>query len=102
MLENWIFHRNELIESFIDIAKAHELYLDGCSIAEMAERVATDGGINVEYDIQDEKENGFPKTLHMDLDTSALRKLGWKPAGRYPINEMFKRMIQGFRTMVDC
>lgn len=52
-----------------------------CSIAEMAERVAADGGMKVEYDIQDEKENGFPQTLYMDLDTSALRELGWEPAG---------------------
>lgn len=52
-----------------------------CSIAEMAGRVAADGGIDVEYDIQDEKENGFPQTLYMNLDTSALRELGWKPVG---------------------
>lgn len=52
-----------------------------CSIAEMAERVAADGGIEVEYDIQDEKKNGFPRTLYMNLDTSALRELGWKPCG---------------------
>ena len=65
-----------------------------CSIAEMAERVAADGGIKVVYDIQDEKENCFPQTLYMNLDTSALRELGWKPWGRgYSIDEMFKRMI---------
>lgn len=52
-----------------------------CSIAEMAERVAADGGIKVEYDIQDEKQNGFPQTLYMNLDTSALSQLGWKPIG---------------------
>ena len=49
-----------------------------CSIAEMAEKVALDNGIKVEYDIQDEKINGFPQTLYMDLDTQALRQLGWK------------------------
>ena len=52
-----------------------------CSIAEMAERVAADGGIKVEYDIQDEKVNGFPQTLYMNLDTKALKNLGWKPMG---------------------
>lgn len=65
-----------------------------CSIADMAERVAADGGIKVEYDIQDEKLNGFPQTLYMNLDTSALKALGWKPlGGGYPITEMFQRMI---------
>lgn len=65
-----------------------------CSIAEMAERVAVDGGIRVEYDIQDENANGFPETLYMDLDTSALRELGWKPVGGgTPISEMFRKMI---------
>lgn len=52
-----------------------------CSIAEMAEHVAADGGIKVVYDIQDEKENYFPQTMYMNLDTSALRELGWKPWG---------------------
>ena len=50
-----------------------------CSIAEMAERVALDGGIQVEYDIQPEAANGFPQALYMNLDTRALQKLGWKP-----------------------
>lgn len=52
-----------------------------CSIAEMAERVAADAGIEVEYDIQDEATNGFPQTLYMYLDTTALKKLGWIPRG---------------------
>lgn len=52
-----------------------------CSIAEMAERVAAEGGIKVEYDIQDEAANGFPQTLFMYLDTTALRKLGWMYRG---------------------
>ena len=49
------------------------------SIAEMAERVAAEGGIKVEYDIQDEAANGFPQALFMHLDTTALQSLGWKP-----------------------
>ena len=48
-----------------------------CSIAEMAENVAADGGIKVEFEIQDEKSNGFPKTLYMNLDTSAIKQLGF-------------------------
>ena len=65
-----------------------------CSIAEMAESVAADGGIQVEYDIQDAAANGFLQTLYMDLDTKALRNLGWSPQG-YSIVEMYRRMIEG-------
>ncbi len=50
-----------------------------CSIAEMAEHIAAASGIQVEYDIQDETVNGFPQTVYMNLDTSALKELGWKP-----------------------
>ena len=52
-----------------------------CSIAEMAEMIAADAGIEVEYDIQDEAANGFPQTLYMNLDTTALKELGWRPRG---------------------
>ena len=64
-----------------------------CSIAEMAERVAAEGNIQVEYDIQDASANGFLQTLYMDLDTNALRKLGWQTQG-YSIVEMYQRMIK--------
>lgn len=63
-----------------------------CSIAEMAEQVAAEGGIKVEYDIQDAAANGFLQTLYMDLDTTALRGLGWKSRG-YSLVEMYRRMI---------
>ena len=64
-----------------------------CSIAEMAEKVAKQGGISVEYDIQDETANGFPQTLYMWLDTTALRQLGWIPIGG-GIEEMYEIMIR--------
>lgn len=65
-----------------------------CSIAEMAERVASDNGIQVEYDIQDAAANGYLQTLYMYLDTSKLQELGWKPQG-YSIVEMYRRMFAG-------
>ena len=52
-----------------------------CSIAEMAEKVALEGKIQVEYKIEDEAKNGFPKTLYMNLDTTRLRNLGWELLG---------------------
>ncbi|MCI6101079.1 MAG: NAD(P)-dependent oxidoreductase [Selenomonas sp.] len=50
-----------------------------CSIAEMAEMVADAYGIQVAYDLQDEKKLGYPAPLYMDLDTSLLRSMGWRP-----------------------
>lgn len=52
-----------------------------CSIAEMAEKIAAEGGIKVEYDIQPPAKNGFPDTLYMYLDTKKLKNLGWEPIG---------------------
>ena len=49
-----------------------------CSVASMAERIAKSGNIHVRYDIQDKNKNGFPETTYLDLDTTALKKLGWK------------------------
>ena len=49
-----------------------------CSIAEMAEKVAAQGGIKVRYEIEDETKNGYPKPFYIDLDTSLLQQLGWK------------------------
>lgn len=67
-----------------------------CSIAEMAERVAEDGGIKVEYDIQDSATTGYLNTLYMDLDTTALKELGWMPfGGGMSISEMYQEMIAG-------
>lgn len=64
-----------------------------CSIAEMAQQVAKMGGINVRFDLQDEKELGFPSVIYMDLDTTYLKSLGWIPGGGITLIEMFIRMI---------
>ena len=50
-----------------------------CSISEMAEKVARDAGIKVEYAVENAAANGFPDTLYMDMDVSALKTLGWYP-----------------------
>lgn len=52
-----------------------------CSIAEMAERVAKMGGVQVRFELQDRKSLGYPDTVYVDLDTSLLRELGWIPGG---------------------
>ena len=52
------------------------------SISEIAEIIARKNGVRVRYDIQSEKENGYPEAVYMDLDVSALRSLGWYVASR--------------------
>ena len=65
-----------------------------CSISEMAKSIAEANGIEVDYDIEPASENGYPETLYMDLDTSKLKELGWKPiGGGYTIVVMIRRMI---------
>lgn len=50
-----------------------------CSIADLANKIAADNKIKVVFDIQDASSNGYPKTLYMNLNTSAIRELGWSP-----------------------
>lgn len=53
-----------------------------CSIYEMAELVAKEcagGRIKVVVEESDITSFGYAPTLHMNLDTSKLRKLGWEP-----------------------
>lgn len=64
-----------------------------CSIAEMAEKVAAQGGIKVRYEIEDENRNGYPKALYMDLDTSLLQQLGWKWGGVICLMDMYRILI---------
>lgn len=64
-----------------------------CSIAEMAEKVALDSGVQAKFDIQDNDLNGFPDTLYMDLSTSSLKELGWHTLGQKSLTEMYLRLI---------
>lgn len=66
-----------------------------CSIAEMAGMVAKAYGISVTYDLQDERKLGYPALLYMDLDTSLLQTLGWRPiGGGRSLIEMYRRMMR--------
>lgn len=71
-----------------------------CSIAEMAEKVAAQGGIKVRYDIQPETLNGFLNTLYMYLDTGLLKSLGWYPKGG-GIADMYRQLVVDFVTMIE-
>lgn len=66
-----------------------------CSISAMANMIASANGLNVEYILENNANNGFADTLYMDLDTSALKCLGWKPM-RTEILDMFQMMMKNF------
>lgn len=62
-----------------------------CSIKQMAELVAEIGGVSVEYDLTDAEKMGYAPELYMDLDTTKLENLGWRPTRS--LKEMYERMI---------
>ncbi len=66
-----------------------------CSIREMAELVAHEcagGRIKVRIDAaEDPSKLGYAPTLHMNLDTTKLRSLGWKPV--YGLADAYRRMM---------
>lgn len=62
-----------------------------CSIFNMAHLVADMSGIKVVIEEQDISSLGYANTLHMDLDTSKLRTLGWKP--QVGLEVAYKNMI---------
>ena len=68
-----------------------------CSIAEMAEKVAAQGGIKVRYEIEDETKNGYPKPSYIELDTSLLQQLGWRWK-KICLTEMFKILTNEFKV----
>ncbi|WP_302358755.1 NAD(P)-dependent oxidoreductase [uncultured Mitsuokella sp.] len=70
-----------------------------CSIKKMAETVADlpiirdrfNGPVSVVIDESKNDGKLYPPELYMQLDTSKLQKLGWKPI--YDLSDMFTRMI---------
>lgn len=69
-----------------------------CSIRDMAELVAAGcaGGkicVRVEPDQERQREQGYAPVLKMNLDTSKLQRMGWKP--ETDLLTMYKRMIEG-------
>ena len=67
-----------------------------CSIREMAEMVAREcaaGRIGVRIEAEEDPSRlGYAPTLHMNLDTSRLRSLGWKPV--YGLADAYRRMMK--------
>lgn len=70
-----------------------------CSIYEMARMVAercANGEIRVLIEVENENKFGFAPTLKMNLDTSKLKSLGWKP--EVGLEDMFNKMILDMQT----
>lgn len=65
-----------------------------CSVYEMAQLAAAkcvSGNIDVEIQLEDISSFGYAPTLKMNLDTSKLRRLGWKP--NTGLSGMFDNLI---------
>lgn len=70
-----------------------------CSIYEMAELVAQNNeGVRVKIQLEDTNKYGYAPTLHMNLDTTKLQQLGWRP--EVGLDEMYKRTIQYMRGIM--
>ncbi len=74
-----------------------------CSIYEMAQLVAqkvapeiTQNSIQVKIEEGDISSFGYAKTLHMNLDTTKLKQLGWQ--ARTGLYQMFAKTIQSMRS----
>ena len=68
-----------------------------CSIYNMAKLVANEYNIDVEIQEQDIASQGYANTLYMDLDTTKLQSLGWKP--RVGLKEMYVKMIESMKKL---
>lgn len=70
-----------------------------CSVAQMAEKVASAYGISVRIEPEDGSKYGYGSLLYMDPDTSRLQKLGWSVGKRTgadadPLLYMYERMLE--------
>lgn len=72
-----------------------------CSILQMAKTVAKSHGLKVCFDYQDPQQLGYASTLYMDLDTSKMKTIGWKPIR--DLEAMYYRLILTMKYMeTDC
>ena len=71
-----------------------------CSILQMAEMVAAEcagGKIGVRIEAEEDPSRlGYAPTLHMNLDTSRLRTLGWSPV--YGLADSYRRMMMAMQA----
>lgn len=80
-------------------AQAYNIANDAtyCTIYEMATMVAgtlAGGRIQVRCELTDAQKLGYAPVLHMNLDVTALKGLGWQP--KYDLQAMFRRMMAAY------
>lgn len=80
-------------------AQAYNIANDAtyCTIYEMATMVAgtlAGGQIRVRCELTDAEKLGYAPVLHMNLDVTALKGLGWQP--KYDLQAMFRRMMAAY------
>ncbi len=72
-----------------------------CSIFEMAtlvSKVCTNDKIKVVFDLSSDLSRfGYAPTLHMNLNTEKIKKLGWKPY--YGLSSMFQRLCESMKEI---
>ncbi|MCR4688163.1 MAG: NAD(P)-dependent oxidoreductase [Saccharofermentans sp.] len=66
------------------------------SVADMAKQVAERFGIGVSFDLTGGKDKGFADTLYIDLDTSALKALGWNSCA-LPVIDMVSAVADSLK-----
>ena len=81
--------------------EGRNIILTYCSIYEMAEMVAkkvADGKIRVVIEDGDTSALGYAPTLHMNLYTGKLKKLGWNPS--IDLVSMYKNMVDDMKGSI--
>lgn len=69
-----------------------------CSIVDLGRTAlahSQDRGLTIRIEADNDGTRGYAPTLHMNLDTSKLRRLGWRPAG--DLSHMFETLIASMR-----
>ena len=69
-----------------------------CSIVDLGRAAlehGSDRGLTIRIEADNDGTRGYAPTLHMNLDTSKLRRLGWRPAG--DLSHMFETLIASMR-----
>lgn len=84
-----------------EAGEVYNVATDGtyCSVADMAEMVASRYGINVTYDLKGASGKGFADTLYIDLNTDKLRSLGWRSQD-ITILDMIDSVVESLREDV--
>ncbi len=81
-------------------AANEETYCSVFELAQMAAQCCEKGEIQIRFDSEPGLETyGYAPTLHMNLDTAKIRRLGWRPEA--DLRYMFEKMIEAMRCAYE-